>query len=160
METTRHFTASIYVVNDGATALHYHDRLELWLPPGGHLERDELPHRAALREAVEETGLDITLVQSPDGEMSETARPIPRPAHMMLEDINRHDGQVGHQHVDLIYYGQCATREIRPVGADEASADRWEWVDRETLRTDERFDPDVVDHAMAAIDAVSSGPSA
>lgn len=28
METTRHFTATVYVVNDGAVALHHHDRLE------------------------------------------------------------------------------------------------------------------------------------
>lgn len=156
METTRHFTASIYVVNDDATVLHRHDRLDMWLPPGGHLERDELPHRAALREAVEETGLDVTLVQSPDGTQSETARPIPRPAHVMLEDINRAGDHVGHQHIDLIYYGRSRSRSIDPVGAGELAADRWEWVDRETLQTASRFDPDVVEHAVAAIDAVAA----
>jgi 8-oxo-dGTP pyrophosphatase MutT (NUDIX family) len=58
METTRHFTATTYVVNDGATVLHDHKRLDLWLAPGGHIDRDELPHEAALREVREETGLD------------------------------------------------------------------------------------------------------
>jgi ADP-ribose pyrophosphatase YjhB (NUDIX family) len=46
METTRHFVATVYVVNGGAVALHEHDRLGMWLPPGGHVEREELPHDA------------------------------------------------------------------------------------------------------------------
>ena len=33
METTRHFTATVYVVHEGATLLHDHKRLDLWLPP-------------------------------------------------------------------------------------------------------------------------------
>ena len=56
METTRHFVATVYAVHDGAVALHEHDKLEMWLPAGGHLDRDELPHEAALREAREESG--------------------------------------------------------------------------------------------------------
>ena len=48
METTRHFVATVYVVHKGATLLHEHDRLGMWLPPGGHIDRDELPHEAAV----------------------------------------------------------------------------------------------------------------
>ena len=53
METTRHFVATCYVVNDGATLLHEHEKLEMWLPPGGHVDRDELPHETALRETLD-----------------------------------------------------------------------------------------------------------
>ena len=155
METTRHFTASIYVVNDGAIALHRHPSLDLWLPPGGHVARDELPHQAALREAVEESGLSVSLHQSATGPTSDTARPIPPPAHVMLEDINRYDDAVGHQHVDLIYYGTTESRAIDPLGEDEVGAHRWEWVDVETLASADRFDADVVALGHAAIDAVT-----
>jgi 8-oxo-dGTP pyrophosphatase MutT (NUDIX family) len=62
METTRHFVATMYVVNDGATLLHEHEKLGMWLPPGGHIDRDEQPHEAALRETYEETGLEPELV--------------------------------------------------------------------------------------------------
>ena len=155
METTRHFTASLYVVNDGATALHHHERLDLWLPPGGHIGRDELPHEAALRETTEETGLDATLVQTPSGRSSPTARPLPSPAHIMLEDINRHGDHVGHQHVDFIYYGRTAGRDISPAPG-EAGADRWAWFDAAALATDDRLDPDVTEHAASALDTVAS----
>lgn len=158
METTRHFTASIYVVNDGATVLHDHPRLDLWLPPGGHLQRDELPHKAALREAREETGLEVTLVQEPSGRRSESARPLPPPATVLLEDINVSPGGVGHQHVDFIYYGTVADRDVTPQAEEVVSPDRWKWFTAEELGRDDRFDPDVRELGIDAIRTVRTPP--
>jgi len=128
METTRHFVATVYVVHDGATALHYHDTLEMWLPPGGHVDRDELPHEAAVREVDEELGLDVDLV-APEGDVSsETVRSIPEPQHFLLEDINvTPAGEVGHQHVDFIFYGSVDHREIVPAPGEQPAED-WEWL--------------------------------
>ena len=154
METTRHFVATVYIVNDGATALHEHETLEMWLPPGGHLQRDELPHVAARREVREETGLDVDLV-TPEGELqSPTARSIPRPQHFLLEDITVHDGAVGHQHVDFVYYGAVESRDISPTDG-ETAADAWEWFEPEDFqRNPERFEPDVREVARRAIETV------
>ncbi|MCH7718966.1 MAG: NUDIX hydrolase, partial [Chloroflexi bacterium] len=33
----RHFTATAFVVHRGKTLLHWHRKLEQWIPPGGHL---------------------------------------------------------------------------------------------------------------------------
>ncbi|PSP59605.1 NUDIX hydrolase [Halobacteriales archaeon QH_7_66_37] len=115
METTRHFVATVYVVNGGAVALHEHDRLGMWLPPGGHVEREELPHEAARREVREELGLDVELVAPVDDLQSPTAASIPKPQHFLLEDINVCDGEVGHQHVDFVYYGTVGSRDLDPA---------------------------------------------
>jgi 8-oxo-dGTP pyrophosphatase MutT (NUDIX family) len=53
------------------TALVWHPRLGCWLPAGGHVEPDETPAQAGIREVMEETGLDVTLVPRP-------AAPLPR----------------------------------------------------------------------------------
>jgi 8-oxo-dGTP pyrophosphatase MutT (NUDIX family) len=54
-----HFTASCFIIDgDGRLLLHHHRRLDRWLQMGGHIERDETPEAAALREAAEESGLD------------------------------------------------------------------------------------------------------
>ncbi|MFC6753216.1 NUDIX hydrolase [Halorubrum tibetense] len=154
METTRHFTATTYIVNDGATALHEHGRLGIRLPPGGHVDRDELPHEAARREVREETGAlarlaaDRADVETPNG------RPLPEPAHLMLHDINVHpDGSVGHQHIDHLYYARVPSRDIDPLGDNEADADAWTWYTADQLAAGE-FDADVVALGREAIAVV------
>lgn len=154
MELTRHFTATAYLVNDGALALHEHPTLGIRIPPGGHVGRDELPHEAALREAYEETGLDATLVddtlvvEAPDGET------LPDPRHTMLYDIDvRPDGSVAHQHVDMVYFATTPTRDIDPAGDDEEPADAWAWYAAADLRGSD-VDADTVRIGLEAIEAV------
>jgi 8-oxo-dGTP pyrophosphatase MutT (NUDIX family) len=149
MEQTRHFTASVYLVHDGSTALHDHPGLGLRLPPGGHLDRGELPHEAALREAREETGLDPTLLTEGDDVRSETARAVPRPRHLMLADVNVCDGAVGHQHVDHVYYATVAERSVDPAPG-EAGPEAWAWCDPGDLRGAD-VDPDVRELGLEAI---------
>ncbi|WP_435128571.1 NUDIX hydrolase [Halobaculum sp. D14] len=159
METTRHFTATAYLVHDGATALHRHPRLGIRIPPGGHLDRDELPHEAALREAREETGLAPTLVDDTDGVAAPAGESLPDPRHTMLYDINVHgDGSVGHQHVDFVFFASVEHRDVDPAGSDEAPADAWSWYTPADLRADD-LDGDTVEIGLEAIDAVESSLS-
>ena len=155
METTRHFVATVYVVSDGAVALHDHDKLDMWLPPGGHIDRDELPHEAAKREVREEIGQDVELL-APSGDLSSpTVESIPQPQHFLLEDINTCDGEVGHQHVDFVFYGRAESRKIDP-GPGEAPVEAWEWFTPAELQANrDRLEPDVVEVGQRAIDAVS-----
>jgi len=154
METTRHFTATVYLVADGATALHEHPRLGIRLPPGGHVDRGELPHEAALREAREETGLDPTLLTDYDDVRSETARAIPRPRHLMLADVNVCGDEVGHQHVDHVFYATVERRAIDPA-PDEPGADAWAWYDPAALREVD-VDPDVRELGIEAIETAAA----
>ena len=62
MTVIRHFTATAYVVHDGRVALHWHPKVMAWLPPGGHVEENEDPVQAVLRETEEETGLKTAVV--------------------------------------------------------------------------------------------------
>ena len=135
METTRHFTATVYLVNGGATALHAHPTLGIRLPPGGHVDRDELPHEAGLREVREETGLNAELlgdapaIDAPDG------RALPQPRYQMLYDIDVHpDGRVGHQHIDFVYFARVGDRTIAPAGEDEPGSEAWAWYTPAELR--------------------------
>jgi 8-oxo-dGTP pyrophosphatase MutT (NUDIX family) len=154
METTRHLVATVYVVHDGATALHEHSKLDMWLPPGGHVELDELPHVTARREVQEELGLEVELVAPADGIASPTVESLPRTQHFLLEDINVCDGEVGHQHVDFVYYGRADSRNVAP-GAGEQPAEDWAWFTPADLRERaDELEPDVVEIGRRAVETV------
>jgi 8-oxo-dGTP pyrophosphatase MutT (NUDIX family) len=94
----RHFTVAVFVVHDGRVLLHYHRQLGKWLPPGGHLEDNELPDDAAVREVLEETGVRVRLIGG-RGLPIESPRQLVIPAGIQVEDI-----YPGHQHIDLVYF--------------------------------------------------------
>ena len=48
------FTVAIFVVHAGKILLIHHRKLNKWLPLGGHIELDEDPEQAAVREARED----------------------------------------------------------------------------------------------------------
>jgi 8-oxo-dGTP pyrophosphatase MutT (NUDIX family) len=65
-------TSSVFILRHDrergwAIALVWHPRLECWLPAGGHVEADETAAQCGIREALEETGLEVTLVPCPAG---------------------------------------------------------------------------------------------
>ena len=73
----KHFTASGLVSDSkGRFLLHRHPTLGLWRPPGGHIEENEEPQDAVLREIHEETGLECRIV-SLDTQAQQFITPLP-----------------------------------------------------------------------------------
>ena len=60
----RHFTSTTFVLHpkENKILLHWHNKVNTWLPPGGHVEDNETPVDAVRRETLEETGLKIHLL--------------------------------------------------------------------------------------------------
>lgn len=100
MTASRDFTVAVFVVHDNRVLLHWHAKLQRWLPPGGHIEPNELPDDAAEREVMEETGVRIRLLNDDDYvALNGEPRRLCRPAGIQLEPIGP-----GHEHIDLIYF--------------------------------------------------------
>lgn len=101
LRLTRDFTVAVFVGWDRHVLLHYHEKLGRWLPPGGHIEPNELPDEAAVREVFEETGVIATLLSQPLNEVDMPGQPFQlcRPAGVQLAEI-----APGHQHIDLVYF--------------------------------------------------------
>jgi 8-oxo-dGTP pyrophosphatase MutT (NUDIX family) len=90
------------------------------MPPGGHIEPDELPTEAALREVHEETGFVCEIVSTSPYSRFSYPEQIPAPYTILLEDIPGPDEP--HKHIDLIYF-------VRPLKAAAHAT-----VDDPTLR--------------------------
>lgn len=118
MEITRHFTSTVLIVYQNRVLLHRHKKFNSLLPVGGHLDRDELPEEAALREVKEETGLSVQLY-NPDNTIFPGVRLLVRPIHILLFNINEY-----HQHIDFVFYAKSETEQVTPqVG--ESNMLRW-----------------------------------
>ena len=95
------FTVAIFVVHDGKILLIHHRKLDKWLPLGGHIELDEDPEQAALREAKEESGLDVELLGERPPTTSPGTRALIAPRFLDIHRINE-----THEHIGLIYWAR------------------------------------------------------
>ena len=90
-----HFTASAFVIDADCArvCLVEHEKLGRLLQPGGHIEpTDESPEAAALREAAEETSLELDF------------HPVaPRPFDLDIHEIPERPGEPTHFHLDVRY---------------------------------------------------------
>ena len=124
--TIRHFTATGFVVRRGSIALHWHPKVKAWLPPGGHIEPNEDPVQAVKREVLEETGLEVDVLNTGAELPLQYPEEVISPYTIMVEDI--HDPVQGsHKHIDMIYF-------CRPTGETDLP-EGWLWVSRRALET-------------------------
>ena len=113
------FTVAIFVVQDAKVLVIHHRKLGKWLPLGGHIELDEDPEMAALREAREESGLEVELI----GERPPTTEPGTRaliaPRFLDIHRINE-----THEHIGMIYWARPKGGKLA-LAPEEHHAIRW-----------------------------------
>jgi 8-oxo-dGTP pyrophosphatase MutT (NUDIX family) len=95
------FTVAIFVVHDGKVVLVHHRNLKRWLPLGGHIELDEDPEIAAVREAKEESGLEVELIGERPPTTGNGTRALIAPRFL---DIHRITDT--HEHIGMIYWAR------------------------------------------------------
>ncbi len=107
------FTVAIFVVHDGKILLIHHRKLDKWLPLGGHIELDEDPEIAALREAKEESGLDVELLGERPPTTSPGTRALIAPRFLDIHRIND-----THEHIGMIYWARLRSGTgVSPVSS-------------------------------------------
>jgi len=146
------FTVAIFVVHDGKVLLIHHRKLDKWLPLGGHIELDEDPEQAALREAKEESGLDVELLGERPPTTSPGTRALIAPRFLDIHRIND-----THEHIGLIYWAKPKNSSPVKLATEEHHDIRWCSVDDL-----EKLSPPITDavkwYCCKAIAEISSLP--
>jgi len=128
----RHFTVTGFVVHGDKTVLLWHRLLQMWVPPGGHVEAQEDPVSALLREIEEETGLRAQVVGKTPRFPFDYPAQVPPPYTILVEDSPEPGNP--HQHIDLIYFCRSLDGDrLRPPSPDEAVV----WVSEAQLARSE-----------------------
>ncbi len=123
-----HFTGSAVVVSpDGKrVVMVMHAKLKRWLQPGGHADAADLGSMAqtALREAREETGLEVKLFSD---------EPIDVDVHV----IPARKDEPEHRHLDVRYLVVAANPEALARDPNESHGAQWLAWDEAVARADE-----------------------
>ena len=120
------FTIEVVVIYKNKVLLRKHDKYKKWLSVGGHIELDEDPNQAAIREVREEVGLEVKLLGSSpffnERDYTELVPPV---------FLNRHRINETHEHVTLVYFALSQTDFLKQ--SKEEKSEELKWFTREEL---------------------------
>ena len=116
------WTIVAYLVYKSKVLFVFHKKLQKWLPLGGHVELNENPDEALLREVKEESGIeDVEVLASKPNLHSEDPRRkfLYTPAYVDIHPIDE-----THDHIGLIYFLRAKTDMIQ-LAEEEHTEIRW-----------------------------------
>lgn len=121
--TIRHNTASAVVLDDeDRVLLVHHNKVGLWLYPGGHIDPNEDPAQAAVREVAEETGIQATVLGEPAFTHPAVAS---HAAPWAVIEMDVTDSKIGaHRHIDFVYVCRASGGDLAAQLEEVANA-RW-----------------------------------
>ena len=139
-------TVEVFVVVGDQVLLRKHEKYGVWLSVGGHQELTEDPNEAAVREVMEEVGLEIQLDGTADLlNTSADYTELVCPAFM-----NRHRINDQHEHVTLVYFATAQTRVLNPPATTEGRAE-CRWFTAEDLQAASEVNEHTKNYAHAAL---------
>jgi 8-oxo-dGTP pyrophosphatase MutT (NUDIX family) len=122
----RDFVAGAFIIKNNRILFLRHKKYDMWLQPGGHVEERETPDEAAIRETMEEVGLEIEILDGfmPDTSFENKSEDLPQPFN-----INLHKIEEGHWHLDFQYLA----RPVNEISEKEYSDEDMKWFSEDEL---------------------------
>lgn len=116
MEIIKEFISTVFVVRDGKVLMTWNNKVNNWIPIGGHIDQNEYPCDSVIREAKEESGLDIELLSPFDKSKNNN---IVQPVNIRIDHIKD-----DHKHINLVYFGIVKGGECLTLD-DEGKELKW-----------------------------------
>lgn len=145
---------NVFVVYQDRVLLRLHEKYHIWLPPGGHVELDETPEVAALREVKEEVGLEVELWR---GNTASIERDMPLSEYQELVPpvyMNRHRISDDHHHIVLMYFATTSSSEIREPENHEKSGG-CAWLTRQEIEVHPEIDESTKYYSIKALELLA-----
>ena len=145
----RHFTVSIFIVYKDKVLLHLHKKAKKMLPLGGHIELNELPEEACIREAQEEAGLKINLYNPINIQLKNSCelageKLLINPMHTIFGEISP-----VHYHIDFVFYATAKSFNTVP---GEGESNLLKWYNKEDLKNERDIQHNILTMANEALE--------
>lgn len=114
----KHFCVSVYTFSQSKKKflLIKHRKTGKWLQPGGHIEANEDPEEAAIRETFEETGIKVKLMGNRVPRESDFIKPLALQKNVVTPD---------HIHIDIVYWACPLKNQTEFVNYSETEGLGW-----------------------------------
>lgn len=138
------FTVEVFLIYKDKVLIRKHDKYNIKTGVGGHIEPDEDPIQAAVREVKEETGLDVEIDDSLQisFEKGDMAPPF---------GINRHRINSQHEHIGLFYCGKVTSTKV--IQNNEISDDI-KWLTKKDILESDDIEKNVKTYALKALEMI------
>jgi len=118
-----------FLIHNNKVLLIHHKKLNLWLPPGGHIDENEVPDDALMREFKEEVSLDIEIIhQNNLPVVDQVKRQLAIPFHVNIHNVGDHD------HCCFFYL--CKLKDSSEVLINKSEILDYKWFSVEELNQD------------------------
>lgn len=125
----KQFTASVWIITKTKpkkVLLVHHKKFNMWIQPGGHIERFENPVEAAIREAKEETGVDIGFIKSFSKQTKDkVTKFLTIPKFFLEQKIAAHGQEPEHLHLDIQYVVGVEKEQVLKHSVRESHGIGW-----------------------------------
>ncbi|MDP3727985.1 MAG: NUDIX domain-containing protein [bacterium] len=119
-------TVGAYIIHEERLLLIFHNKLQIWLPPGGHIELNETPDQAVKREVKEEINLEIELLQYNTLSSGRNVREeCALPFYTNVHNVGDHD------HYGLFYL--CKAKDISTLKGNPKELRECKWFSLDDL---------------------------
>jgi len=142
MEIIKEFISTVLIVQNGKVLMTWNDKVNNWIPIGGHIDPNELPCDSVIREAKEESGFDIELIDLRDLKIKNLTQNL---------DIQLDIIKPNHHHINISYIGRIIVGKMMEM-SDEGTGLKW-FSPSEIIESKEIFE-NSKEKALKAIEIV------
>ncbi len=143
-EIIREFISTVFVIDKGKVLLTWNRKVNNWVPIGDHIEKNELPCESVIREAKEESNLDIELFSL---NKKQTVN-LPQPLNIHIDHIKEN-----HKHINLTYLATIKDISEKCFEIDDEGKPL-KWFSKEELENETTLIPEIKEWALEALEVL------